>query len=75
MALTDFDTPQSRTESILQNILGAENEVEPGSRVEELLQKIDEALGDWTPGGGGGNSNVDIRVEDNKIKLISKGGA
>ena len=29
----------------------------------------------WRDGGGGGNSNVDIRVVDNKIKLFSKGGA
>lgn len=45
MALTDtFDTPQSRVEAILQNALGAENEVVPQSRVEDLLQRLDEAL-------------------------------
>lgn len=37
----DFDTPQSRNEAILQNILGADNELEePQSRIEELLQEI-----------------------------------
>lgn len=37
----DFETPQSRNEAILQNILGAENELEPPqSRIEELLQEI-----------------------------------
>lgn len=36
-----FDAPQSRNEAILQNILGAENELgEPQSRIEELLQEI-----------------------------------
>lgn len=44
-----FDTPQSRNEAILQNILGAENELgEPQSRIEELLQQILEQ------GSGGG---------------------
>lgn len=44
-----FDAPQSRNEAILQNILGAENELgEPQSRIEELLQQILEQ------GSGGG---------------------
>ena len=44
-----FESPQSRSEAILQNILGADNELEPPqSRVEELLQQILET------GGGGG---------------------
>lgn len=39
--MADFDTPQSRNEAILQNILGADNElVEPQSRIEVLLQAI-----------------------------------
>lgn len=43
-----FDAPQSRNEAILQNILGAENELgDPQSRIEELLQEILEQ------GGGG----------------------
>ena len=44
MVLTDFDTPQSRVEAILQNALGASNAVYPQSRVEELLVKLDELL-------------------------------
>jgi len=33
-----FDAPQSRNEAILQNMLGADNELgEPESRIEELL--------------------------------------
>lgn len=37
----DFWTPKSRNEAILQNMLGAENELEePQSRIEYLLQEI-----------------------------------
>lgn len=36
-----FSDPESRNEAILQNILGADNELlEPQSRIEELLQAI-----------------------------------
>lgn len=39
-----FDAPQSRNEAILQNMLGAENELtEPESRIEDLLQQLLEA--------------------------------
>ena len=71
MALTDFDTPLSNVEAILQNALGAENEVVPQSRVEELLDRLDKALEDMDVGTA---SNVTTRVEDNKIKFISKEG-
>ena len=71
MALADFDTPLSNVEAILQNALGAENEVVPQSRVEELLDRLDKALEDIDVGT---SSNVITRVEDNKIKLISKEG-
>ena len=71
MALTDFDTPLSNVEAILQNALGAENEVVPQSRVEELLDRLDKALEDMDVGT---SSNVLTRVEDNKIKFISKEG-
>ena len=44
----DFGEPQSRNEAILQNILGADNEIlPPVSRIEELLIDILEQ------GGGG----------------------
>lgn len=47
-----FDKPQSRNEAILQNMLGANNVLEPPqSRVEALLQEILES------GGGGGGTN------------------
>ena len=36
-----FDAPQSRNEAILQNILGANNELgEPQSRIEDLLMQL-----------------------------------
>lgn len=71
MALTDFDTPLSNVEAILQNALGAENDVVPQSRVEELLDKLDKELEAMDVGT---SSNVTVRVEDNKIKFISKEG-
>ena len=71
MESTDFDTPLSNVEAILQNALGAENEVVPQSRVEELLDRLDKALEEMDIGT---SSNVNVRVEDNKIKLISKEG-
>lgn len=66
-----FDPPLSNVEAILQNALGAENEVVPQSRVEDLLDRLDKALEDMDIGT---TSNVNVRVEDNKIKLISKEG-
>lgn len=71
MPLTNFDTPLSNAEAILQNALGAENEVVPQSRVEELLDRLDKALEDIDVGT---SSNVITRVEDNKLKFISKEG-
>lgn len=73
MGLSDnnFDTPLSRVEALLQNALGAENDVDPQSRVEELLEKIDQELEAMDVGTA---SNVVIKVEDSKIKFISKEG-
>ena len=69
----NFDAPLSRVEALLQNTLGAENEVVPQSRVEELLERLDDELENG--GGGGGRSNVDVIVADNKIQFLTKGGA
>ena len=73
MGLSDnnFDAPLSRVEALLQNALGAENDVDPQSRIEELLEKIDQELESMDVGTA---SNVIIKVEDSKIKLISKEG-
>lgn len=44
--MTDFETPESRNEAILQNILGANNQlVPPQSRIETLLQLLLQELG------------------------------
>ena len=51
-----FNKPQSRNEAILQNMLGANNELEPPkSRIEYLLQQILEN------GGGGGQSAIHVK--------------
>ena len=51
--MSDFGAPQSRNEAILQNILGAENELpDPQSNIEKLLQAIlyeDETIVDFEP--------------------------
>lgn len=44
--MPEFDSPQSRNEAILQNILGADNELlPPESRIETLLQQLLASLG------------------------------
>lgn len=43
--MADFETPESRNEAILQNILGAENPLgEPLSRIEALLMQLLETV-------------------------------
>lgn len=54
--MAEFDTPQSRNEAILQNILGANNKLlPPESRIETLLQMLLAMLG-----GGGENTEVEV---------------
>ena len=54
---TTFGEPQSRNEAILQNMLGASNELgEPQSRIEYLLMELLDAWQNLDPGGGGGES-------------------
>ena len=54
--MTEFETPESRNEAILQNILGADNELQaPQSRIESYLQMILAMLG-----GGGDATEVEI---------------
>lgn len=55
-----MDEPQSRNEAILQNMLGADNELlPPESRIEELLLELLEYLKD---GGGGSKITVDSEL-------------
>lgn len=54
--MADFEAPQSRNEAILENILGADNELlPPESRIETLLQMLLAMLG-----GGGDNTEVEV---------------
>ena len=69
--MAEFNTPQSRVEALLQNTLGATNEVDPQSRVEELLERLDQTLENM---GIGTISNVDTVIENGKIQFFTKGG-
>lgn len=54
--MAEFESPQSRNEAILQNILGANNDLlPPESRIDTLLQQLLAMLG-----GGGDEAEVDI---------------
>lgn len=58
----EFGHPQSRNEAILENMLGAENELAPPqSRIEELLQAILEQ------GGSGYTAGDGINISNSKI--------
>ena len=60
--MSEFNTPESRNEAILQNILGADNKLlPPQSRIEVLLQLLLEEL-------EGGSSEV---VVDNALSKTS----
>ena len=61
--MNDFNTPESRNEAILQNILGADNELlPPQSRIEALLQLLLKELG------GGG----DVAIPEIGYKILNK---
>lgn len=61
--MADFEQPQSRNEAILQNILGADNQLaEPQSRIETLLQLLLQELG------GGG----DVAAPEIGYKILNK---
>lgn len=61
--MEEFNTPESRNEAILQNILGADNElVPPQSRIETLLQLLLKELG------GGG----DVATPEIGYKILNK---
>lgn len=59
----EFDAPQSRNEAILQNMLGADNELgDPMSRIEALLMQLLEVLQNIE--GGQGTSQQQEVTED-----------
>lgn len=61
--MADFEQPQSRNEAILQNILGADNQLlQPQSRIEILLQQLLQELG------GGG----DVAAPEIGYKILNK---
>lgn len=61
--MSEFNAPESRNEAILQNILGADNELQPPqSRIEVLLQLLLKELG------GGG----DVATPEIGYKILNK---
>ena len=69
---TTFDAPQSRNEAILQNFLGAENELgEPQSRIEYLLMELLEAWQNLEPGGSGNLPSTTDASAGDYLKLDS----
>lgn len=63
----------SRVEQLLENSLNvAEHDVDPQSRVEELLQRLDEAL-EWNEQEGGtSRSNVDTVISGSTIAFKTR---
>lgn len=63
----------SRVEQLLENSLNvAEHDVVPQSRVEELLQRLDEAL-EWNEQEGGtSRSNVDTVISGSTIAFKTR---
>lgn len=56
---------QSRTEDILENMLGADNELQPPqSRVERLLMQLKDAISAGGGGGGGGSQGISLGYDD-----------
>lgn len=63
----------SRVEQLLENSLNvADHDVDPQSRVEELLQRLDEAL-EWNEQEGGvSRSNVDTVISGSTIAFKTR---
>lgn len=62
-----MSAPESRNEAILQNMLGADNEIgEPESRIEALLQDLLAKLG-----GGSGDPQVDYKILNKQTITIT----
>jgi len=71
-----FDKPQSRNEAILQNMLGANNELEPPkSRVEALLQDIAGQMPEANPSEGTTTGTLERLKIGDKIYTVEGGGS
>jgi hypothetical protein len=71
-----FDKPQSRNEAILQNMLGANNELEPPkSRVEALLQDIAGQMPEANPSEGTTTGTLERLKIGNDIYSVEGGGS
>ena len=71
-----FDKPQSRNEAILQNMLGANNELEPPkSRVEALLQDIAGQMPEANPSEGTTTGTLERLKIGDDIYTVEGGGS
>ena len=71
-----FDKPQSRNEAILQNMLGANNELEPPkSRVEALLQDIAGQMPEANPSEGTTTGTLERLKIGDEIYTVKGGGS
>lgn len=71
-----FDKPQSRNEAILQNMLGANNELEPPkSRVEALLQDIAGQMPEANPSEGTTTGTLERLKIGDDIYSVEGGGS
>lgn len=71
-----FDKPQSRNEAILQNMLGANNELEPPkSRVEALLQEIAGQMPEANPSEGTTTGTLERLKIGDDIYTVEGGGS
>lgn len=71
-----FDKPQSRNEAILQNMLGANNELEPPkSRVEALLQELSGKMPEANPSEGTTTGTLERLKIGDEIYSVEGGGS
>lgn len=71
-----FETPQSTNEAILQNMLGASNEIKPPqSRVEKLLQELSGQMPEANPSEGTTTGTLERLKIGNDIYTVEGGGS
>lgn len=67
--MPEFEAPESRNEAILQNALGADNELTaPESRIESLLQQLLQKLGG---SGNTGDPQIDYKILNKQTVTIT----